>query len=76
MRGIPAEAVNFEADGGAKILDRPLRDVKFPRGAMVGMVVRSGGAIVPTGNTCIRQGDHVIVFALHPALRKVQKLFS
>ncbi|MFW6061959.1 MAG: Trk system potassium transporter TrkA [Planctomycetota bacterium] len=76
MRGVPAEALDFEADRGAKILDRPLREIRFPRGAMAGMVVRPEGVIVPTGDTCIRQGDHVIVFALHGAVRKVQKLFS
>lgn len=76
MRGIPAEALNFEVSGSARILNTPLRDVKFPRGAIIGMVVRPEGVVVPTGDTCIRKGDHVIVFALHSAVRKVHKLLT
>lgn len=76
LRGVPAEVLHFQAGPGVPILDQPLRQVAFPRGAIVGMVLRGREVIVPTGETCIRQGDHVIVFALHAGLRKVQKLFT
>ncbi len=76
MRGVPAEALEFVPRPGAKILDRPLLEVNFPRGAIVGMVVKPDRAIVPTGDTQVHEGDHVIVFALHEAAKKVQKLFA
>ena len=76
MRGVSAEALELVARPGGKIVDRPLQKVRFPRGAMVGMIVRPNEIIVPSGDTQIRQGDHVVVFALREAVNKVQKLFA
>ncbi len=76
MRGVSAEALEFVVREGGKIVDRPLLDVPFPRGAIVGMIVRPDEVVVPTGDTKIRQGDHVVVFALQEAVKKVQKLFA
>ena len=76
MRGVSAEALEFVARPGGKIVDRPLLDVRFPRGAMVGMIVRPDEIVVPGGDTQIQQGDHVVVFAMREAVKKVQKLFA
>ncbi len=76
MRGVSAEALEFVARPGGKIVDRPLQDVRFPRGAMVGMIVRPNEIVVPEGDTQIQQGDHVVVFAVGEAVKKVQKLFA
>ncbi len=76
MRGISAEALELAPGPGAKVLDTPLRSLRFPRGALVGVVVRPGEVIVPDGDTEIRDGDHVVVFALQEAVRKVGKLFA
>ena len=76
MRGVSAEALEFIARPGGKMVDRPLQDVRFPRGAMVAMVVRANEIVVPAGDTQIRQGDHVVVFAMQEAVKKVQKLFA
>ena len=76
MRGVSAEALEFVARAGGKIVDRPLLDIRFPRGAMVGMIVRPNEIVVPEGYTQIREGDHVVVFAVQEAVNKVQKLFA
>jgi len=76
MRGVSAEALEFVARPGGKIIDRPLMDVRFPRGAMVGMIVRPDEIVVPGGDTQIQQGDHVVVFAMREAVKKVHKLFA
>lgn len=76
MRGISAEALELVPGPAAKVLDTPLRNLHFPRGALVGVVVRPNEVVVPDGDTQIRHGDHVIVFALQEAVRKVGKLFA
>ena len=76
MRGISAEALELVPGPAAKVLDTPLRKLRFPRGALVGVVVRPNEVVVPDGDTRIRHGDHVVVFALQEAVRKVGKLFA
>jgi len=76
MRGIGAEALDLAPAPSAKLLDTPLRDLHFPRGALVGVVVRPNEVVVPDGDTQIHAGDHVVVFALQDAVPKVEKLFA
>ena len=76
MRGVSAEAIELVPGEGAKVLDGPLRTVRFPQGALVGMVVRSGEVVIPDGDTQIRPGDRVVVFALDKIVGQVEKLFA
>lgn len=76
IRGVGAEALELVPGPSAKVLDTPLRELRFPRGALVGVVVRPEEVVVPDGETVIRHGDHVVVFALQSAVRKVEKLFA
>lgn len=76
MRGVSAEAIELLPGEGAKVLDRPLRTVRFPRGALVGMIVRPEEVVIPDGDTEIRAGDHVVVFTLDKVVGQVEKLFA
>jgi len=76
MRGISAEALELVPGPTAKVLNTPLRKLRFPRGALVGVVVRPQEVVVPDGDTQIRAGDHVVVFALQEAVRDVGRLFA
>jgi trk system potassium uptake protein TrkA len=76
LRGVAAEALELSPRPGSKVLGRPLRDVRFPRGVLVGVLVRPGEVVIPTGDTVIQPGDNVIVFTLHESVRSVEKLFT
>jgi trk system potassium uptake protein TrkA len=76
MRSIPAEAIEMQPGPRSKVLDKPLSALRFPHGAMVGAIVRPEGVIVPGGDSRIRAGDRVVIFAHDEAVRKVEKLFS
>jgi trk system potassium uptake protein TrkA len=57
----------------APIVGKPLRDMKIPRGAVLGAVAGPQGVVVPTGETVIAAGSTVIVFttpAVRPAIEK------
>lgn len=71
-----AEAMELVAEEGSKIIGKPLRNMTFPQGAILGAIVREGVMQIPTGNTLIKPGERVIVFALPNAIEKVQSLFS
>lgn len=71
-----AEAIEFEALPTSDVVGKPLRDVKFPKGAIIGAVVRTDEVIIPRGDDVINVGDHVIVFTLGKAIRKVERAMS
>ncbi|RZN33941.1 MAG: Trk system potassium transporter TrkA [Methanosarcinales archaeon] len=70
-----AELVELVASPGAKITKKTLARIKFPKGAIIGMIVRRNEVIVPRGTHQIQAGDRVVVFALASAMAKVKKLF-
>ncbi len=76
IRGISAEVLEMVPGPGAKVLNTPLRSLRFPRRALIGLVARPGEVVVPDGDTKIAPGDHAVIFALQDAVRKVEKLFA
>ncbi len=70
-----AEAIELIAEEGSKIVGKPLRDISFPLGSILGAIVREGVMQIPTGKTVINPDERVIVFALPNAIEKVHSLF-
>ena len=76
IEGQKAEIIEYTASNKSKIVGRPLRDVKFPAGAIVSMIVHNGRTTVPRGSQMIQENDRVVVFALPSALEEVERLFK
>jgi trk system potassium uptake protein TrkA len=68
-----AEAIEVIALETSDLVNKPLRDIKFPKGAIIGAVVRNSDIIIPTGDTVILPGDRVIIFSLTSAIPSVEK---
>lgn len=71
-----AEAIEFVAMETSDLVNRPLKEIKFPRGAIIGAVVRDQEIIIPTGTTVILPGDRVIIFSLTSAISEVEKTLT
>lgn len=76
MKGIDAEAIELVAQENSQIVKKRLRDTKFPSGAIIGAVTRSGNVFVPVGNSYIQPNDKVVVFAIPKAVAQVEKMFG
>jgi trk system potassium uptake protein TrkA len=74
--GLAAEALEFVAKKEAKITKKQLSEIGIPKGAILGAVVHGDDFFIPTGDSLIHEGDKVVVFALPPAIREVEKLFN
>lgn len=74
--GIAAEAMEFLAKKNSKITKKQLAEVGLPKGAILGAVIHGDDFFIPTGDSLIGEGDKVVVFALPPAIREVEKLFN
>lgn len=71
-----AEAMEFEAVAGSDAVGVPLHAVKMPRDSLIAAIQRGDEIIVPTGQTKIEAGDHVLVVALEPAVAAVERLLQ
>ncbi|MFQ5486079.1 MAG: TrkA C-terminal domain-containing protein, partial [Desulfobacterales bacterium] len=76
LRGVDAEAIELVAQHKSKIIKKPLKDLNFPDGAIIGAVTRSGNVFVPVGNTMIQADDKVVVFTLPKSVANVEKMFG
>lgn len=71
-----AEIIELKAEAGAPAVGRALRDLNFPRHALVGALILDGEVILPQGDTIIQPGSRVVVFALPEAIGRIEKLFA
>jgi len=76
LKSEAAEVIEFEALETSDIVNTPLSEVKFPREAIVGAIVRGEEIIIPRGHNMIKPHDHLIIFALKGAIPKLEKLFT
>jgi len=76
LKGEHAEAIEAEALETSDIVNVPLADVKFPKGAIIGAIVRDEEVIIPRGDSIIRPKDRLIIFALQPIIPKLEKLLT
>jgi trk system potassium uptake protein TrkA len=76
LKGEHAEAIEVEALETSDIVDRQIALIKFPKGSLVGAVIRGGEVIIPTGSTVIQSNDRLIFFALKEVVPKLEKLLT
>ena len=76
LKGEHAEAIEAEALETSDIVNVPLSQVKFPKGALVGAIVRGEEIIIPRGDSIIKPKDRLIILALQKVVPKLEKLLT
>lgn len=76
LAGTDAEVLEFIVKPTAKITKKPIKDISFPRGAIIGGIVRGKSNIIAKGDCQIEPGDKVVIFSLPSAISKVAKFFK
>lgn len=76
LPGLDAEIVEFIVRDKAKITRKPIMELKIPKGAVIGAILRNDKLIIPKGNTVIEKDDNVVVFSLPDAFPSVESLFE
>ncbi|MCB1530253.1 MAG: Trk system potassium transporter TrkA [Alphaproteobacteria bacterium] len=72
-----AEVIEVEISDNTAIVNTPLKDIHFPKGILIGAILRKGGeVIIPSGETVMKPQDHVVLFVLAGASAAVEKIFS
>ena len=71
-----AELIEAEALETSPLVGTPLRDLKLPKGIIVGAIVGADSVTIPRGDSVVRANDRVIIFAASGMAKQVEKLFS
>jgi trk system potassium uptake protein TrkA len=71
-----AEMIELRVPEGCRVAGRPLSEVGFPEGAIVGALLRDGDIVIPTGKEILRPGDDAVVFTVEDAVDDVERLFA
>ncbi|HHT9119182.1 MAG TPA: Trk system potassium transporter TrkA [Candidatus Hypogeohydataceae bacterium YC41] len=71
-----AEAIEMVVEKESKMADKALRQIHFPKGSILGTIVREGEIILPRGDFVVAPGDRAIVFTMPHVREKVQSLFT
>jgi trk system potassium uptake protein len=58
------------------VAGRPLSEVGFPKGAIVGAILRDEEVLIPKGDDVLRRGDDAVVFTVESAVDEVERLFA
>ena len=76
IKGEQAEVIEAVALETSDIVDKPLKNIPFPKGAMVACIIRKEDIIIPTGDSVIKPEDRIIIFARREAIAGVEKILS
>lgn len=75
LNNLNAEILEFEVKATSAVNDVIIKELDFPREAIIGGVIRDGKGIIALGDFKISQGDKVVVCSLPKAIPKIEKLF-
>tara|TARA_R110002049_G_scaffold147001_1_gene309606 strand:- start:131 stop:1480 length:1350 start_codon:yes stop_codon:yes gene_type:complete len=75
LSNMNAELLEFEVKATSAICNKIIKDVDFPRSAIIGGVIRNGLGMIALGSFKIQEGDRVVVCSLLQSIKGVEKLF-
>ena len=76
MTGTNAEVIEYTVAPGSLITNGPIKDIDFPRNAIIGGIIRGSEARIAVGDTIIEPYDRVAIFALPETIQEIDKFFK
>lgn len=76
LRSLNAEIYDYEVMPGSKITKKPIRELHFPKTAVIGGAVRNGKTLITMGSFKAEPHDKLIVFCLPGSAKKVETFFK
>ncbi|MGW8121878.1 Trk system potassium transporter TrkA [Roseivirga echinicomitans] len=75
IHGVDAEILEFEVKEGSKITKNQLKNLDFPKTAIIGGVIREGKGFTTPGDFMFRPKDRVVVLSKPESISKVESYF-
>ncbi len=71
-----AEVVEIILPESAKVAHKSIAESSFPRGMLIGSIVRNDDVIIPDGNTKLLPHDHLVIFAIPKVSEQLDRYFA
>jgi trk system potassium uptake protein TrkA len=75
LNNLNAELLEFEVKESSKVCGKYIRNIAFPRSAIIGGIIRNEEGLIALGDFKIQANDKVVVCCLPRAISKVENLF-
>lgn len=76
IHGVEAEILEYEVNNNCRIVNKQIKDLEFPKEAVIGGVVRKGKGQVAMGNFQFEPNDRVVILSKRESLSDVEKFFK
>jgi trk system potassium uptake protein TrkA len=75
LNSMDAELLEFIVKPTSKICNKLIKDLDFPRSAIIGGIIRNGIGITALGDFKVESGDRIVVCCLPQSIKKVESFF-
>ena len=75
LNNMNAELLEFIVKTNSQVCNKKIKDIDFPRSAIIGGIIRDGVGLIALGEFFIKPGDRIVVCCLPRSINKVEKLF-
>ena len=75
LNNLNVEILEFIVNENSKVSNYIIKDIDFPRTAIIGGVIRKGVGIIALGEYKILPGDRIVVCCLPRSLKRIEQLF-
>ena len=76
IKGEQGEVLEAVALETSDIVGKPLKELAFPKGALVAAIIRKDAVIIPAGDSVIEPEDRCIIFAQRQVISKIEKILA
>jgi len=75
LNNMNVEILEFEVKSSSKVCNQFIKNIDFPRSAIIGGIIRNDEGLIALGDFKIKPLDKVVVCCLPKAIKSVEKLF-
>lgn len=76
LHGVDAEIIEYILDHESKLTRVPIKDLNFPKDALIGGIIRGKTSFIPSGDLQMEVQDKVIVIARPDSIPQIEALFK
>ena len=76
IHGVNSEILEFKVKDGSRITRKKLKNMNFPKSAIIGGVIRNGEGYIAMGDFQFKPNDKVVVLAKQECIHKIESYFK